>query len=103
MCAPLNSVSCAQLAHQNDDEKAEGSPVAAPLMGALCAAGEPELAVAPAAMQAPVHVYQPGGRGQPPRLLTEYGTEQPGPPVRVLFYGAHYDALVVAAPAQSKL
>lgn len=57
------------------------------------AAGEPELAVSPAAVQAPVHVYQPAGR-QGPQLLSKYGADRSEKPVRVLFYGAHYDALI---------
>ena len=57
-------------------------------------AGEPELAVAPVALQAPVHVYVPKARAF--ELLTKYGDEfeEAAPPVRVLFYGKHYDALV---------
>lgn len=48
-------------------------------------------------MGAPVHVYQPGSWGRPPRVLTTYGDDLAGTdvlPVRVLFYGQHYDALV---------
>jgi hypothetical protein len=57
------------------------------------AAGEPELAVAPHVLKAPVHVYTPG---RPFKRLTAYGDTygESAPPVCVLFYGQHYDALV---------
>lgn len=71
----------------------------------MCA-GEPELAVAPAVVRAPVQVFRPGHSETTHELLAMYGAEEgnqaPGnrsgvEPVRVLFYGQHYDALVVAA------
>ena len=52
--------------------------------------------MAPAAVHAPVYVYQPAGaRG--PQLLSKYGEDRSEAPVRVLFYGAHYDALMDGA------
>jgi ribosomal protein S4 len=60
-------------------------------------AGEPELAVAPAAVHAPVHVYKPGTRWRDPELLTKYGEDREEAPVLLVFYGQHYDALVDAS------
>lgn len=61
--------------------------------------GEPELAAAPAALRAPVHVYRSEAlaRGVADACIV-YGEDWTGqaPPVSVLFYGAHYDALVPA-------
>eukprot|EP01025_Chloroclados_australasicus_P055971 TRINITY_DN6874_c0_g1_i2.p3 TRINITY_DN6874_c0_g1~~TRINITY_DN6874_c0_g1_i2.p3 ORF type:complete len:105 (+),score=15.27 TRINITY_DN6874_c0_g1_i2:442-756(+) len=56
--------------------------------------GEPELAAAPAAVQASIHVYAP--KSGSIELLTVYGEDfqDKSAPVRVLFYGAHYDALI---------
>eukprot|EP00892_Ulva_mutabilis_P000982 jgi/Ulvmu1/10885/UM007_0061.1 len=65
--------------------------------------GEPELSAAPGVLRAPVHVYQASLPGRPPKLVTEYGSDEhaKAAPVLVLFYGQHYDALLDEASRAS--
>lgn len=66
--------------------------------------------MAPAVLQSPVHVYAPSVRAglanlfraaSPLALVTQYGDEHAtrARPVAVVFYGQHYDALLLPTPA----